>query len=251
MPAFFRLIALVGVVSLPLVAAGAAVWDLRGAGLGLLLTAGWLLSVASKAEELVLRELSGNTGIPDGLSRTFSLMIRDLRYGSGATEGAALPELAVYPDPLPNAVVVRSLGKPGLILLSEGLLRNGEEKELRAILRYGVLRSAAPDWVFTSLCAVLAAKVFRKVPQEWARLFYSGRESGAHQASHLEPGGFLLFSIFFPLLQLLLRSGGKGLALTAKLLEAGAKASGRPQNPGLAVLHLFDPTSAEQLIPSR
>jgi hypothetical protein len=48
------------------------------------------------------------------------------------------PVVLIVPDPLPNAMVWRSLGSPGRIVLSQGLVDLIEEKDLRIIIREGV-----------------------------------------------------------------------------------------------------------------
>jgi hypothetical protein len=69
----------------------------------------------------------------------------------------------IVPDPLPNAMVWRSLGSPGRIVLSQGLVDLVDERDLRVIIREGVIcvrRASIPSATFCAAAELVLRRRF-------------------------------------------------------------------------------------------
>lgn len=95
------------------------------------------------------------------------------------------PKLWVSAEPHPCAWVVRSWGSAGSIVISQGVLEQLEEFELRAVLKVLAERAGRLETVLQSYGAVLAALVLSLAPSAWVPLLFS---SGGGAAMRRERG---------------------------------------------------------------
>src|SRR4051794_27850607 len=78
-----------------------------------------LLAVAFRGERFLSRQFRAKSSNPEGsLYQTYLRALKEL----DPSGELPVPSLAIYADPLPNAVSLRSLGSNGSVLLSQGLL---------------------------------------------------------------------------------------------------------------------------------
>ncbi|MCM2277596.1 MAG: M48 family metalloprotease [Oligoflexia bacterium] len=167
------------------------------------------------------------------------------------------PLLLVYPDPLPNAFVVRSFTGSGRLLLSSGLLEQLDEAELRAVLTACILKNHRRDWPFRSLCSALALQVLRLAPASWGQLLFSGDHSTQRLRDGLSPFSLARFALLLPALGLLRALAGKsppafsaleaGDSAMHKITRANASGGWRPL-PGAELLSMSDPGPRSRIL---
>jgi hypothetical protein len=133
-----------------------------------------------------------------GLEATFARALEGSRPGPVA--------LKVFPDPAPNALVLRGAFSTPTLLVSEGLLSLLSEPELRAVLAECARRSRQPGCALRTLCAALSAGLLRLAPRRWARAMWQGARDDSRA---LTVGSFLGFLTLFPVLTTLQRIGGR------------------------------------------
>lgn len=260
-PAIARLLALLLMVAAPTAGLGAILWGYPGAAAGVLLADLFLIIAAFRSDRFFARVLRASREIPAGLDTTLRFAHEELvredafRY--------PVPRFWVYPDALPNALTVRSLGSEGSIFISQGLLGILSEAELRAVIRESIRRIEDSEWLFNSLCASLASRTLRLVPAGCRQLFFAGAAPGAFRGN-LGVTRLVTFLLVAPLARLFLgfcgessRYGGPrdpgGLSephlVTAmrKAAAAAAKAGMNPL-PGAAALYLVGPGPADRIL---
>jgi hypothetical protein len=154
------------------------------------------LSVLFLAEKITVRIYKGKLGKTHGLSRTLERAAQEGRDSQLS--------LYVFPDPLPDALCLRSLGSQGTILVSQGLLSILNEQELRAVLRRCMKKVSHPGIYFLSFYTVLSIIILKLAPRSWADLIFSGKPLTRLDEFKLSPGTGILFVILFPLIQMLL-----------------------------------------------
>lgn len=73
------------------------------------------------------------------------------------------PALMLYPDPVPNVFVLRSLFGKGLFLLSDGFISILDEEELRFVLRGAIKHLGRPEVVIQSSCIFALTLIQRSI----------------------------------------------------------------------------------------
>ncbi len=160
----------------------------------------------------------------------------------------AVPQLLIYQDPVPNGVVVRGIGSPGTVLLSQGLIQSFREEEFYLVLRECVERLNAPGIRFRSACSCAAAFFIHAMPRSWIELIW-GISNKNNQKLGFFSGLYTLmllgFSRLFIFLTRLSKSSRKEHEKTAALQQFFPYADFAllTGNPGLAPLYLVDPWS--------
>jgi hypothetical protein len=191
-----------------------------------------LVGLAFRAEAGISKAYRARRGTATGAARSLDRVL------SGV--GGPAPEVRAFADPSARALVVRSLGSPGLILLSEGLLGVLTEEELRQLLRESVSRLRSRGMVLQGVCAWLAHGALSCAPRGWVELLF-GKLRWQERLNPLSAICFLLVlaaARFFVAL---------GRAPTGEWDDAPRAYSrlsgwsGEVSNPGSCVLHLVDP----------
>jgi Zn-dependent protease with chaperone function len=180
-------------LAVPATCFGGALAGVRGAVGGLVLAAASELAAFLLAERIQCLAHSAQTELPAGLSRTVERVAAAL---GPATPGPNMPRIRVFSDPAPSALVARSLGGHGTVLVSQGLLALLDEEELRDVLRALLLGARARGIVVRSASAALASAVLGLAPKRWSRLVFGGAPGGP--AGSAGPGAALAFAAFFP-----------------------------------------------------
>lgn len=125
----------------------------------------WILLEGWCVEHTLAVALSAQTGPVEGLPAGRLLGTRKKS-----------PHIEVYADPSLNALVARSIfGGPGRIFLSQGLLSNLEERELRAVIFECEVRLRLSGLKRRTLAAVLAHRLLGKAPGFWAEALLAGK----------------------------------------------------------------------------
>lgn len=123
----------------------------------------WLLSLLL-GQTLLLRRTQPRRPPAQTLLLTYSRAVAPRRV---QLEWNHFPQLWIRPSPVPSALVCRSIGRQGAILVSQGLLDRLTEAELRKLLAYCVRRTGRMDTVFRTQGAALAALFMAFLPEEW------------------------------------------------------------------------------------
>ncbi len=261
---------LVFLVCAPLAGVGFAVAQNPGAAAGTLTGLLALLTISFCSERVILRKFSGTRELPMGLAKS-------LEYGmAGLADLEELrPKLAVFPSSAPNAVVVRELGSPGTLLLSQGLLALLSEPELRSILRLCAVELRSPGIRIRSLSAVLALWVLELAPRNWVETILTGRRiPKPNSKNSLGPFSAMLFLLLFPAARSFLALSRRSSHFTVLLVNARQGPGAEPayhwgricsgalqrmsqtlttsnvtENPGAAYLHVLVPWSQRTLFP--
>ena len=203
--ALVRLIALEVFLSLPWIGLGWAVAGYGGVLTALLLFYFLILAVGFTAEKIVARSHHALEECPIGLQRTLSRVLEQAGIPVSRS-----PRLLLFPDPVPNAVIARSLGSNGLILISQGLVSRMSEQELRSVIRHCVKSCRPTTTAATSICAVFASATLRLAPKRWVEMALESEScSPSRKATDLGPLGAVGFLIFFPLARILIKLGGR------------------------------------------
>jgi hypothetical protein len=214
-----------------------------------------MLFIAWKSEYIVARVHRASSVIPDGLHRTLELAL------SGDIE-KQWPHLLVFSDPSPNALIIRSWGGSGTILVSQGLVALLNEEELRAILQLCVLRLKEPGIAFQSFCFIFALGALSFAPRPWVNLVFTGRTLPRVEERLLGPCSALGFLVLFPVVRFFLyfgrspirsrttsQLGGIYSAAMQKVAQA-IHIWGPGKNYGIFSLYFIHPNSGEMLFPN-
>jgi hypothetical protein len=156
--------------------------------------------------------------------------------------GGVSPELYVFPDLAPQALVVKSLHGRGAILLSEGLLGLLTESELRELLINNVMRIRSPGMVFQSVCACIAHGVLALAPLKWQRILIEAPPAGGTLTAVSGLWFLALISVARALIQLS-HAASMNLNAPHSFIRSSALVR-RVTNPGTCVLHHVDPCCA-------
>lgn len=194
-----RFLSMVTIVSLLPVVLGAVVWGGAGAWGGLIFSLVFIASIALATEKLIAQTYDAHSKIPAGLRRSLDLVLEE--------SGRDFARILIYPNPLPNALVVRRIGGHGSILISQGLVALLSEGELRKVLKMCLARLEEPTLVFQSLNSVFAVGVLGLVPRSWFKLVFGGRLPDNLEKTELGPFSTLIFLILFPVVQFFLNAG--------------------------------------------
>jgi hypothetical protein len=253
---FFRLLITVILLTVPFGAIGRLVSGVPGARYGLAgaLAVQFILFVIS--ERGIARAARASVAaVPAGLHRSLEIVMEG--------EGGATPRFAVFEDPSPNAMVARSLGGTGLILVSRGLIALLNEHELRAVLSLCVKRTREPGIRFRSFCALLMVWMLALAPRPWVDLVFAGRPLARSEELRLSPVSAIAFLIFFPVSRFFLSAGrpvrqeldpdsyaGEAWSSAAHKISQSISMWGPTKSPGAFFLYLIDPGSRRMLLPS-
>jgi hypothetical protein len=186
----FRIFYLLIVVSLPFLIVGYIFSGVLGAVIGLTLILIGTLILAGCSEPLLAHYFAASAVLPKGLNLT-----KDH------------PKILIFTDPFPTAIVARSLGGQGTIILSQGLFALLKEPELLEAIAMCQLRLKDQGLVFQSLCTVYSLIVLKLVPNSWAKLIFIGRLSDQNLEPELNPISTLSFMILYPWMRFFGRIG--------------------------------------------
>lgn len=170
-----------------------------GGGVGLFLASGVLLLSALCAERAVKKVCKATDRASPGMARTIELVMRQ--------HPAAVPRVLIYPDPFPNALVVRSLGSTGTLFLSQGLIALLTDQELQAILGMCIEALGRPGILLQSFSSTLALWVLSGWPEAWRNLVFPGRLKWKEQKRILSPLSTLPILVLFPVALVFYRLG--------------------------------------------
>jgi hypothetical protein len=173
-----------------------------------------------------------------------------------ALEGTGLrpPRLRVFPDPSPNALVLRPLFGEPFVYLSEGLLSLLNEAELRAVFRACASAAGGAGLSLRTLCAWWAVGSVRWMPARWTRTVWRGAPA---ESGSLTVGSFLGFLALYPVVRGLHRLGGSihaaneaDLDLSAALqkLDRAVSSWDLSQSPGAVALYLRRPWAQNSVV---
>lgn len=193
-----RLLGISIVLSAPFVLVGTLIYPGVGSLYGLALAGAMILGIAAFSERAMRRAYRANSTPPKGLQKTLQM---------AAGKRKQLPLISVFADPVPNALVIRSLGGNGSLLLSQGLITLLNERELRAILELCLKRLDSTGITFQSFCKILAVWSLSFSPRPWVSLVFSGRTLSLKEEKLLSPVSAIGFLILFPLARFLTKLG--------------------------------------------
>jgi hypothetical protein len=230
-----RIVVLTFALALPFALLGLAVARLRGLLAMELLLACGLVFVAFHAEKGILKIYRVRAEAPQGVRQSLARVLARL--------GGEAPRVLSFSDPAPQALVVRSLGSVGSILLSEGLLGALNEEELRELLAASVLRLRGRGIRFQSLCAWLAHWTLELAPSSWVALLFG--ELRWHEK--LGAVGALSFMTTFTAAKFFVGLGRIPRTDAPRRLARLPSASGEVANPGSCILHFSDPWAERAL----
>jgi hypothetical protein len=248
-----RLGAIILFLCLPPLWVGAGLFGVRGACCGVITALIGMVIVASLAERSVSRAHFAGKNIPKGLSRTLAI----------AMEGqpGKVPHILIFADPSPNALLIRSLGGRGTILLSQGLIALLSEEELRSVLRLCVSRIREPGIVLQSFCCTLVVWALNFAPYAWVNLVFEGRELSSSDERFLGPFSALGFLVLFPAVRFFITFGRPPLRNQQPIGLGGTYSSavqkitqavhiwGPSKNHGAVSLYFVDPGAGKMLFP--
>ncbi len=223
-------------VSAPFVLFGYFSFGIPGAVFGLASVVIGLTTIALNLEKIVSRAHHAHSLIPPGITRSLELASQGLC--------SQLPIIRVFEDPTPTALVVRSLGKPGTLLLSRGLIVLLNEKELRNVIQVGILRLQTPGIIFCSFCSTFSMCLLAIAPKPWVKLLFMTKKPTLTQEGPFNPFSTLVFLILYPIAQLLQKWGSEASKkrpfAAVQKLEQAILFWGHRHKPGLFPLSLID-----------
>ena len=206
-----------------------------------------LLGFALRAESGVLRAYQVRETTPEGVRQSLA---RALATMGGAQKGKGHPpQIRIFDHPSALALVVRSPGSPGTIILSAGLLGLLNESELRDLMGACVKRLRSRGVVFQSLCAWLAHGVLRLAPHAWREMWFGE----LRRSETLSPLGALRFVSIYSVARFFSRLGQQPQASQSvdalRVYVAHSRWASDLSNPGTGILHLVDPWARRSLLP--
>lgn len=195
-----RLFLLLAFLSSPFVAFGAAVAGRTGALGGVAIGIVFLLTLGRACRSMACRFHRAKRNESVGLARTVSIV--------SSEAGVREPEIFIFPDPAPNLLLAKSWGKNAALLMSEGLLAQLEEGELRCILKISLQQRKKSGLVVQTIASVCAA------------LLYSLAFRADRLGREFRPVRILRLLLILPWVRLLIRLGGPSRAISADLARA-------------------------------
>ncbi|MCM2322301.1 MAG: hypothetical protein NDJ90_03460 [Oligoflexia bacterium] len=271
----FRVLALLLLILVPPAALGWLVLGIPGLLAGALLAYAYLMYAALSSERIVLAALrpAGTAssllpGLRDSLDQVLARLtsVRLLKVRNRSDSELLRPEVVILAEPLPLALVVRSLSGPGSIVLSRGLVELLEEVELRAVLVACLLCNQQSEWSFRSLCSAIAVQLASLVPADWKLLLLSEPEATARSRGRFSAAGLFRFAMVLPLTGALRRLAGVADVSGGEIAQAshypvvaangamrkigGAASLGGWRGPlGSELLAVADPRSCLRILP--
>jgi hypothetical protein len=208
----------------------AGVW---GAAVGTVAGFGVVFILSMISEQVIFRLHEASEEIPQGLTRSLKQVLLSERRNE-----ASAPDIFVFPDPGPMALVARNPGSSGLILVSQGAVATLGERDLRELLLTSTQRSDQPWVPVATVAGVLALGLARAVPDGWLRVL---QPQGAAAETDGDRGGLRLRVLpalglltVFPLIRFVLSVGG---ARTLPLRDSSRIAQGRGPRPWMRFRH--------------
>lgn len=257
-----RFFALLLFFALPPTLIGFLLFGVMGAVVGLALGDLVLVFVGLRTERVVSRFLRAGELADIPLQRTFERVVTELETAKDYE--VMRPEVWLYPDALPNALAVRGFGGDGSIFLSQGLVAQLTEAEIRAVLKTSLLRLQESQWVLNSLCAGLAIRIFRRMPVGWKKLLFSSAQSTRQEGESLTVWNLVVFLLLFPFgrffqrlcIRIPIEQSQDGLTPEDKnawqdavrKIRTAAERAGHVENPGASVLFLISPDPADRIL---
>jgi Zn-dependent protease with chaperone function len=223
-----------------------------GALTGLALGTSFAIGLGFFSERLLVKIHGGERPAHVGVERTLARVAADRGW---AWE---LPAVRLVEDPSANALIVRSFGGHGEILMTRGLISALDEPGLRAVLGHCLARLDGAEVLLQSLCAVIASGLLRLAPRQWVR-FIAGAPAPAGEAT--TPGSFLRFLLIYPLARFWVRLGsftpshsGTGadkerFADAMQKVERAGKLWDLRPNPGASPLYLRGAWENRNILP--
>jgi hypothetical protein len=156
---------------------------------------------------------------------------------------ANVARVALFPNPIPAALVARSLRGSGTVLISEGAAVRLTEPQLREVLGACLERARAPGIVIASACAVISSWLLRAVPPTWLQSVFGGAGGRARSGGKLGVFGAAVLVAVYPAFRALEAIGRQAPARLDPLEARGAAGSldseriGIP-NPGFLRLYM-------------
>ena len=176
---------------------GFILFGITGAALGISFSSLGLVAFAFYSEKGMPKAYHAHLETSKGLSRSLALV--------GVEKQEKPPQVFIFPDPLPQLLVVRSLGGSGTLLMSQGLMVLLNEEELRAVLGRSLFHLQERGLVFQSFCSILAIWILGFAPRSWRGLIFGGRTLEGSEERNLGSISALGFLILFPVVRLLLK----------------------------------------------
>ena len=235
-----RVGALIIAVTAPMGVLGGAAWGVQGACVLVFITLMLLMTAAGFSERWVLSVYQAKSESPEGVRRSLERVLESM--------GGSSPRIQVSADLAVFALVVRSVGSPGTILLSEGILGTLTEEDLRQLLSLSVVRLRSRGMILQALCACLAHLTLSIAPQAWVNLLYG--ELRSH--TQLQPLSALVFASLYSVARFFSWLGRMRPTLEIDAPRSFVSLSGHPVvmiNPGTRTLHLSDPWERRALLP--
>jgi hypothetical protein len=154
---FIRFILGLTLASAPFALIGFLAGWLPGAAIGGALGLVIALAVASNAHRIIARFHHARAVETAGLGRSLESAAEDT--------GTSVPETFLFADPAPNLLVARSFGRAPVLFVSEGLISQLNEPELRAVFRRCLARCSQDDLQLQTFSSVWAALYFSLGPR--------------------------------------------------------------------------------------
>lgn len=210
-----RILALQVLAMIPVGGLGLLLFGPAGLVFGSIVAFAGVAIVGFLTERLILRFYPPVTEAPVGLQRTLERVAQ-------IHEVRRVPKIYVFADPSPNALVARSIGGTGTLLISQGMAALLNEAELRAVLTLCLYRNQRIDLVAQTLSATLASGLLRLAPRQWVATLLVGQPSRLDRKPSLKAVsltvlGFCVFLAILPLVRAILSLGG-----TFRILEVEA-----------------------------
>jgi hypothetical protein len=246
-----RLIFISILLMIPPALIGSAILGREGVIVGIILALTGIFVIAIGAEKGIILAHGATIEIPKGLKRSLEKILEELYQKK--------LRILIYPDPTPNALVIRSFGGSGTVLLSQGLVALLNEEEVRSVLRLCLVRIREPGIVFQSFCSLLAVWSLSFAPRLWVNLVFAGRTLTRIEERLLSPISAIGFLVLFPFARFLLNLGrppfrgqtlhGLGGASSSAIqkISQAVHLWGPGRTQGAFSLYLIDPVSGQML----
>ncbi|MFZ9596733.1 MAG: hypothetical protein ACO3A2_11750 [Bdellovibrionia bacterium] len=188
---FLRFAALLSLGVLPAVGFGGLILGQSGALGGLVLGLLGFAILSFQVERLLTRSFGPSARVSEGLKTTLQRV--------ALLENRPLPRILVTADPLPSVHVARGWSSCGIIFISQGLLSQANEDQLRAILRVCLRSLTRPELWFQGLCAVLHRGLTQLFPKGVDPSFLGGLKR-ADQGFQIpsSAGAVLMILVLYP-----------------------------------------------------
>jgi hypothetical protein len=128
-------------------------FGIKAAAFSGLVPLAWIFYLALTCEKKVIRFYRASESISRGLKRTVDWVANDSHL-----------RIVIYSDPHPSIKVLKSLGGRGTLLISQGLVAQFDESDLRNQIQLSLKQIRQPGITFKSLCALLELRIRKRMP---------------------------------------------------------------------------------------